>query len=240
MEAYYGSVYYEKQWPDPEAIWAGNVDLSRRYELPLMARLWAEWPPPAGASVAEVGCGYGVMMYLLGEAGCRPRGCDPSARAVAVCRSRGLDVVEGGSPGIPLPMAAFDVSMTRHVIEHLPDPRVFAKEMVGMVHPGGVVVIVTEDGWTSQYAWDRVRSRLRGRIPPVHTSRDHTFVFQARHLRALLSEAGCDEVRTSSFSLPPVRESLHWRLYKGLFRGLDRALGHGDFLMAAGRRALEP
>jgi SAM-dependent methyltransferase len=240
MEAYYRRVYYEEQWPDAEAIWAGNLDLYRRHELPLMTRLWADWPPPAGATVAEVGCGYGVMMHVLGEAGYRPRGCDPSVRAVAVCQSRGLDVVEGKSPGIPLPMAAFDVSISRHVIEHLPEPRVFVKEMVGLVRPGGVVVIVTEDGWTSQYAWHRLRSRMRGRIPPVHSSSDHTFVFQARHLRALLAEAGCDAVRTCSFALPARHETLHWRMYKGLFRGLDRAFGHGAFLMALGRRSREP
>lgn len=238
-DAYYGRSYYEEQWPDPEAIFARNADLYRRYELPLMMRLWADWPPPANATVAEAGCGYGVMMQVMREAGFRPSGCDLSPRAVAVCRARGLDVVEGKSPGIPLPVGAFDISITRHVIEHLPDPRVFVKEMVALVRPGGAVVIGTDDAWTSQYAWDRLRARAVGRIPAFRSSTDHTFVFLAHHLRTLLSEAGCDEVRIAPFSLPPLRESMHWRLYKGLFRALDRALGHGEFLMAAGRRARE-
>jgi len=239
MEAYYGRTYYEERWPDPEAIFAGNARLCRGYELPLMTRLWADWPPPADAEVAEIGCGYGVMMRVLQDVGFRPRGCDLSPRAVAVCRSQGLDVVEGKSPGLPLPAGAFDLAITRHVIEHLPDPRVFVKEMVGLVRPAGVVVIATEDAWISQYAWDRFRARLRGRIPAFRSSTDHTFVFRAHHLRSLLLEAGCDDVRTASFSLPPVRESLHWRLYKALCRSLDRMLGHGEFLMAAGRRAQE-
>jgi len=177
------------------------------------------------------------MLGVLREAGFRTRGCDLSPRAVAVCRSRGLDVVEGKTPGIPLPPAAFDLSIARHLIEHLPGARVFVKEMVGLVRPGGVVVIVTEDAWISQYGWDRLRARVLGRIPPVRSSPDHTFVFQASHLRALLSEAGCDDVRTRSFSVRPARESLHWRLYKGLFRALDERIGHGEFLMAVGRRA---
>ena len=239
MDAYYRRAYYEEQWPDPAAIFEQTARLYRRYELPLMARLWADWPPPPDAAVAEVGCGYGVMMRVMREAGFRPRGSDLSARAVAVCRSQGLDVVEGKSPGVPLPVGEFDIAVTRHVIEHLPDPRVFVKEMVGLARPGGVVVITTEDAWTSQYAWDRLRAQMAGRIPAVRSSTDHTFVFQAHHLRALLAEAGCDEVRTASFSLPPIRENVHWRLYKGLFRALDRMLGQGEFLMAAGRRALE-
>jgi hypothetical protein len=116
---------------------------------------------------------------------------------------------------------------------------VFVKEMVDLVRPGGVVVIVTEDAWNSQYGWDRLRARARGRIPPFRSSADHTFVFRASHLRALLSEAGCDDVRTRSFSFRPARESLHWRLYKGLLRTIDRRIGHGEFLMAVSRRALE-
>ncbi|HTY76877.1 MAG TPA: class I SAM-dependent methyltransferase [Candidatus Bathyarchaeia archaeon] len=239
MDAYYGGAYYEEHWPDPAATLGRNAELHRRYELPLMARLWSAWPPPAEATVAEVGCGYGAMMHVLRETGFRPRGCDLSPRAVAVCRGRGLDVVEGKSPALPQPRGTFDVAITRHVIEHLPDPRVFVKEMVELVRPAGVVVIATEDAWTSQYAWDRLRARMTGRIPAFRSSTDHTFVFRAQHLRALLLEAGCDDVRTASFSLPPARESLHWRLYKGLFRSLDRMLGHGEFLMAAGRRARE-
>jgi SAM-dependent methyltransferase len=237
MDAYYGSAYFDKHWPDPEAVWRENTGPYSRCELPLMRELWADWPPPAGASAAEVGCGYGVMLGVLREAGFRVRGCDLSPKAVAVCRGSGLDVVEGRTPGIPLPMATFDLSIARHVIEHLPDPRVFVKEMVDLVRPGGVVALVTEDAWTSQYAWDRLRARARGRIPRVRSSSDHTFVFGASHLRLLLSEAGCDDVRARAFSYPPPRESLHWRLYKGIFRALDRRMGHGDFLMAVGRRA---
>lgn len=238
MDAYYGRAYYEQQWPDHAAVFASSADLYRRYEVPLMARLWTDWPPPAGATVAEVGCGYGVMMRVMLETGFRPRGCDLSPRAVTVCQGLGLDVVEGKSPGIPLRGGDFDIALTRHVIEHLADPRVFVKEMVGLVRPAGVVVIVTENAWTSQYAWDRLRARLRGRIPAFRSSTDHTFVFRAPHLRSLLAEAGCDDVRTAAFSLPPADESLHWRLYKGLFRSLDRVLGHGEYVMAAGRRAM--
>jgi SAM-dependent methyltransferase len=239
MAAYYGRAYYEQQWPDPEAVWAENAGLYRRYELPLMTRLWADWPPPSGGSVAEIGCGYGVLMSLLGEAGYRARGCDLSPRAVVYCRSRGLDVVEGRTPGVPLPKGVFDAAMSMHVIEHLPDPRGFVKELVGLVRPGGVIVLVTEDAWISQYAWDRMRARLAGRIAPFRSSTDHTFVFRAGHLRTMLIEAGCDDVRARSFACRPSGERTHWRLYKGLFRTLDRLLGHGEFLMAVARRAPE-
>jgi 2-polyprenyl-3-methyl-5-hydroxy-6-metoxy-1,4-benzoquinol methylase len=122
------------------------------------------------------------------------------------------------------------------VIEHVPDPGAFVKEMVELVRPGGVIVIVTEDAWTSQYMWDRFRAQIRGQIPPFRSSTDHTFVFRASHLRVLLRKAGCDNVRTKVFCYTPDGESFHWKLYKGLFRALDRIIGYGEYVMAVGRR----
>src|SRR5262249_56199298 len=42
MDAYYRRAYYEEQWPDPAAIFEQTARLYCRYELPLMARLWAD------------------------------------------------------------------------------------------------------------------------------------------------------------------------------------------------------
>src|SRR5439155_12985260 len=79
MEAYYGHSYFEEQWPDSDAIWRQNTEVYKRYELPLMRELWADWPPPLPAAAAEVGCGYGVMLGALRDAGFRTQGCDLSA-----------------------------------------------------------------------------------------------------------------------------------------------------------------
>jgi 2-polyprenyl-3-methyl-5-hydroxy-6-metoxy-1,4-benzoquinol methylase len=201
-----------------------------------MERLWADWPPPPGGSVAEIGCGYGVLLRLLCTAGYQACGCEVSGKAVEFCRAQGLDVVQGRVPGIPLPHGVFDVAIAMHVIEHVADPRGFVRELVELVRPGGALVLVTEDAWISQYAWDRFRARVRGRIPRFRSSTDHTFVFQAGHLETLLLEGGCDTVRMQAFSYVPSGESPHWRFYKGIFRTVDRILGHGEYLMAVGRR----
>ncbi len=239
MDFYYERVFFEEHWPDAESQWAITSDVYRRHEFPLMQRLWADWPPPMGGAVVEIGCGYGVLLGLLREAGYNARGYEMSGKAVAFCRARRLDVVEGKGPGVPLPRGTFDVSVAMQVIEHVADPRGFVKDLVELVRPGGVIVLVTEDSWISQYAWDRCRARLLGRIPPFRSSTDHTFVFRGGHLEALLSEAGCDDVRARAFSYVPDGESPHWRLYKGFFRTFDRVLGHGEYLMAVGRRGSE-
>jgi SAM-dependent methyltransferase len=235
IDRYYREQYYRQQWPEGDAVVAENTPTYQRYELPLMKRLWADWPPRPGGRAVEIGCGYGAMLPLLAAEGFRVAGCDPSADAVRYCRSRGLDVVEGGLPGAPL-TAPFDLTLTQHVIEHVADPPAFVSALVGLTAPGGLVVIVTEDAWNAQYAWQRAQARLRGRRPEFRSSFDHTFVFGATHLERLLRAAGCDDVRTCTFSHVP-NESWHWRLYKGSLRAIDRLIGHGDFVMAAGRVA---
>jgi hypothetical protein len=88
MEAYYAHVFYEQQWSDPEALWSMNTETYGECELPLMEQLWADWPPPAGGTVAEIGCGYGVMLGILRDVGYRVRGCEISDKAVAFWESR--------------------------------------------------------------------------------------------------------------------------------------------------------
>jgi 2-polyprenyl-3-methyl-5-hydroxy-6-metoxy-1,4-benzoquinol methylase len=232
---YYSHSYYEELWPDADALWAQNTRDHSTYELPLMRKLWADWPPPAGGRAIEIGCGYGAVMHLLSRAGYRVVGSEISRRAALYCRHRALNVVQGSVPGAPFPKAWFDIVLSLQVIEHVHDPRAFLDELVSLARPGGIVVIATEDAVNSQYVWERVRAHLTGRIPRFRSSTDHTFVFAAGHLQALMADAGCDDVRTASFSCVP-DESFHWRLYKGAFRALDRITGHGDFLMAVGRR----
>jgi SAM-dependent methyltransferase len=233
---YYQYSYYQQLWPDAESIWIDNTRHNRDFEWPLFQSLWKEWPPPRGGEAVEIGCGYGVMLGLMRDEGFKVRGCELSAAAVAICRQHGLDVVVGKAPGVPWPKGQCDLACALHVIEHVSDPIGFVRELVELVRPGGVIAIATEDGWTSQYQWVRLKARLFGRLPPLHTSTDHTFVFQARHLTTLLHQAGCDAVRTRSFSVVPKNESIHWKLFKGCFRQLDRLLGHGDYLLAVGRR----
>lgn len=235
---YYQQIYYRHIWPDHERYWFENTDRLRRAEWPLLLSMWKEWPPPRGGRVLEVGCGYGIMLGLFREEGFQACGCDLNASAVAVCRDHGLDAVVAAAPGLPWRDGEADLACSLQVIEHLSDPVGFVRELVGLVRPGGVVAIATEDGWTSQYQWQRARARLTGRVPRLHTSSDHTFVFQAGHLEILLRQAGCDAVRTQSFSVVPRKESLHWKLFKGACRTVDRLFGHGDYLLAVGRRSI--
>ncbi len=234
LVAFYTSVYYEGHSLDPETHWRLNCRDYVRYELPLMERLWARFPPPPGALVGEIGCGRGSLLTVLGERGYRARGVDLSPSAVAFCRSKGLEVVEGVDLG---DVHDLDVAASFQVIEHVIDPRAFVRRMIEHVRPGGLVVITTENAWTSQATFSRGLSLLSGRIPRFRTESPHTFVFQGKHLVRLLQEEGCDMAEASAYRREWATGSLHFRLYREAFRLLDRVLHQEEYLMAVGRRA---
>ena len=235
LETYYATQYYEQHPLDAETHWQENVRDYPRYELPLMERLWGGFAPPAGGSVAEIGCGHGSLLAVLGERGYRTRGVELSPSAAAFCRAKGLDVREGVDFGDE--QAACDVAASFQVIEHVIDPRAFVRGMVRLARPGGVVVITTENVWTAQYVLGRAKAMLRGGPGPYRTSSEHTFVFEGRHLERLLREEGCSVARSAAYRRLPAQGSLHFRLYREACRAIDRALGGGEYLMAVGRRA---
>lgn len=238
LVAFYTGRYYEEHQLDAETHWRENLRDYPLYELPLMARLWAGFAPPAGATFAEIGCGHGSLLTVLGERGYRARGCELSASALAFCRSKGLDVTAGRDFGEAAgTRASFDAVASFQVIEHVLDLRAFVRRMVELVKPGGAVVITTENVWTAQYALARAEARLRGGIAPYRSPSEHTFVFEGHHLERLLREEGCDLARSSPYQRAPATGSLHFRLYRGALRAVDRLVGAGEYLMAVGRRA---
>ncbi len=237
LVAYYSSSYYEGHNLDSETHWKVNCRDYVLYELPLMERLWATSRPPPGALVGEIGCGRGSLLTVLGERGYRVRGAELSASAVAFCRSKGLDVIEAADLSRLEPRVELDVAVSFQVIEHVIDPRAFVRRMVEQVRPGGLVVITTENAWTSEATFTRARSLLSGRIPTYRTSSEHTFVFQGEHLVRLLREEGCEAAEASAYRREPATGSLHFRLYKEAFRRVDRALHTEEYLMAVGRRS---
>jgi len=233
MDAYYRRTYYEVMWPDDEGVWRENRTAHQRTAWPILRGLCGE-ALQRPARVLEIGCGYGAMLDVLRTEGHRPVGIELSLKAAAFCRTKSLAVVAARIPDLPFRPGGFDLVLARHVIEHLADPREFVARMVQLARPGGYVAVETENARIAQYMWDRLRCHLSLRVPPFRSSTDHTYVFRPAHVRRLLEDAGCESVDSVSFSERP-RETLHWRLYKGLFRTLDRIAGGGELVMAAGR-----
>jgi methionine biosynthesis protein MetW len=104
--------------------------------MPNRAELYVDGCPPAipsehvldflteraGASVVDLGCGYGEYVRRLRETGREVVGIELDASTVARAQSDGLDVRVGDVTALPFPDGAFDTSVLVEVIEHVADP----------------------------------------------------------------------------------------------------------------------
>lgn len=97
--------------------------------------------------VLDVGCGRGVFMEMLRDAGIAPVGVDLSPESVQRCRELGFDQVfrEDAVGFLKRNQGVFDGVVCSHIIEHLPYDD--ALELVRAAHmaltPGGRLAIVT-------------------------------------------------------------------------------------------------
>ncbi|MEM8895557.1 MAG: class I SAM-dependent methyltransferase, partial [Bacteroidota bacterium] len=138
-------------------------------------------------NILDIGCGSGKLMsFLKDKYLVDVEGIEPSAEAVEVGRTVGLDIKHGVLETVVL-SKKYDLIYLIHVIEHLPDPTGTLKRINELLEPGGRIVICTpnhsnpERKWFGQYwdGWDTPR---------------HIYVFNPKSLKALLEATGFKDI----------------------------------------------
>lgn len=107
-------------------------------------------PPPPGR-VADLGCGTGTLSLLLAEEHYAVDGVDFSPQMVRLARAKAGDVAtfhEADAASPPLPEAAYDAVLCRHVLWALPSPAAALGRWVALLGPGGRLVLV-EGSWST-------------------------------------------------------------------------------------------
>ena len=139
--------------------------------------------PPPPARVADLGCGTGTLSVLLADGGFTVDGIDFSPEMVTRARDKaaGRDgatfaVADAGAP--PLEEAAYDAVLCRHVLWALPDPSAALARWVGLLRPGGRLVLVegrwhTDSGLTA--AETEAMLRAAGRTPTTYHLREEIY-----------------------------------------------------------------
>jgi 2-polyprenyl-3-methyl-5-hydroxy-6-metoxy-1,4-benzoquinol methylase len=159
---------------------------------------------PAGARVLEVGCGAGILLQAMRDAGFEVVGLEPSHAASARARQRGLKVYQGYFPSAELsakekPFAA--VVMT-HVLEHIGMPMDVLRATVAAA-PGGRLLLV-------QTNWRGLVPRSRGRKWYAWVPDEHFWHFTPQGLERLTAPLGFARVACEYSSLVPAGRTARW------------------------------
>lgn len=145
--------FYDEQYRYTVARYGdGAMDIERR----LAGLLWRHKHllrayPARGLKALDHGCMDGVFTIALQRAGADATGYDVAPAAIAqATQFRG----EASGPRFltdPPIGELFDLVFTNEVIEHMPDDRAFAGELISFVRPGGRLIGTTPVG---RYFWD--------------------------------------------------------------------------------------
>ncbi len=182
---------------DPEAI--RDWERSQKPLILRAVRLLARRLPP-GASVLEVGSGYGFLGAALIESGLKAEGVEISPTGIRHARALGLDVHRGTLEELALPGDRFHALCGFYVIEHLDDPAGFLREARRVLRPGGLLVL----------RWPQTAPLIRwcrflGLRYDLYDAPSHLTDFTPESLAGLLRRCGFTaiETRTAGSTRPP-------------------------------------
>lgn len=154
-------------------------------------------PTPAGnARLLDIGAAAGFFVEQARLAGWDAEGLELNRWAAEYARDRlGVPVRHGSLEEAGYPDRAFAAVTLWEVIEHIPSPRAFIREIARILQSGGLLGLSTPDAGSAV-------ARLFGRrwlgwkkIP------EHVFFFDRQTLGRLLDEEGFDVVSTRYVSL---------------------------------------
>lgn len=160
----------------------------------------------SGTRVFDLGCGNGTIAGLLHERGLDVTGVDPSPSGIDLARSRHPKIrFEIGSAydDLAAQYGRFPLVVSLEVVEHVFDPRHYARTLFDLLEPGGVAIVSTPyHGYLKNVAL-----ALSGKLESHFTvlwAGGHIKFFSIRTLSILLNEVGFADLRFVQVGRIPV------------------------------------
>ncbi len=132
LSAFYSKYAYAS---DP---WISPITIQRYHEL-----LDAFEPYRLLNRIIDVGCGAGHFLQVAKERGWEVYGTEFSPAAIALCKSKGIEMFEGALTEETAAQLEFDVVCSFEVIEHINNPNKDVQHIHRMLRTGGLHYITT-------------------------------------------------------------------------------------------------
>lgn len=182
-------------------------DASHDYLLPVVD---AELAAAGARRVFDLGCGNGSVAKHLSQRH-EVAGIDYSESGIAAAKAAWPELrLERGSVYDDLAAAygRFDAVVSLEVVEHLFDPRAYARRLFDLVRPGGLAIVSTPyHGYVKNLAL-AVTGRLDAHFTALWDG-GHIKFWSMRTLRTLLAEAGFTAIAFHRVGrIPPLAKSM--------------------------------
>ncbi|TVQ26697.1 MAG: class I SAM-dependent methyltransferase [Spirochaetaceae bacterium] len=177
----------------------------------------------------DVGCATGALLQHLKTEDWQVEGVEICVPAAEYGRTvRNVDIHVGTLDRIEFTQGLFDVVHYSHVIEHVPDPRQFLRDVWQVLRPGGYTIIVTPN--TSGFQAKLFGARWRSAIA------DHLNLFSTKNLKRIVLESGFDVVAHRTWG--GVAQGMAPRWIKHPADRLAKPLGFGDVVLVLAQKPL--
>jgi SAM-dependent methyltransferase len=120
----------------------------------IFADILAHIQKPPGSTYVEIGCGFGFGLDVAHHAmGWQARGMDPAELSAVGRRMLGVDIIPAYFDPTTVPTGSCDIVMATEVLEHLPDPAGFLRDIRRGLKEDGIAVLTTPDIAAVRPAW---------------------------------------------------------------------------------------
>ncbi|MFO1402103.1 MAG: bifunctional 2-polyprenyl-6-hydroxyphenol methylase/3-demethylubiquinol 3-O-methyltransferase UbiG [Steroidobacteraceae bacterium] len=164
----------------------------------------------AGARVADVGCGGGLMAEALARAGATVTAIDLAPGMVEVARLHAADqavaidyrveAVESLAARAP---QGFDVVTCMEMIEHVPDPAALLRALAALLRPGGALFLSTLNRTPAAFLLAIVGAEYLARLVPRGTH-EYARLVRPAEMAAWGRAAGLDLLDVSGVQFNPL------------------------------------
>jgi 2-polyprenyl-6-hydroxyphenyl methylase/3-demethylubiquinone-9 3-methyltransferase len=163
---------------------------------------------PAGALVADIGCGNGSFLSLFRNRGWQLYGTDYSSTGIEIARASYPDIKFslGNAESMPEELTSragqFDVALCTEVIEHVYNPRGLLKTCHSLLKPKGRLVLTTPYHGYMKNLMLAATGKLDSHFT-VLWDHGHIKFWSHKTMRAVLIESGFTDIKFSGAGRVP-------------------------------------
>jgi 2-polyprenyl-6-hydroxyphenyl methylase / 3-demethylubiquinone-9 3-methyltransferase len=168
-----------------------------------------------GLTIADVGCGGGVLCEPLARLGAQVTGLDPAEKNISVARHHArlselsIDYRTEHAEALVAQGQQFDIVLAMEVIEHVENPDFFVQSVSDLVKPGGLLFMATLNRTARSFAFAIIGAEYVLRWLPRGTHDWKKFV-TPDEMRQMMMQQGLSVLDTHGVIYAPLQDE--WRL----------------------------